>query len=217
MTDLSASRFEASARRTVDAMPEPFRALAGEVALLVADWPDEAMLDDLGIDDPLGLTGLYEGIPMTEKSVWDSPVQPDTVPGHAGPLAGILAGMRWAQENAPDLRFVATAATDTPFFPADYVARLAEASALAADTIAIAATNGRRHPVFGLWPVSIADGLQTFLVSGETRRVTRFIEQHRCVEIDFGHREGPDPFFNINTPDDLETAERHAAASASTR
>ncbi|MCB1463539.1 MAG: molybdenum cofactor guanylyltransferase MobA [Nitratireductor sp.] len=145
------------------------------------------------------------------------PVQPDTVPGHAGPLAGILAGMRWAQENAPDLRFVATAATDTPFFPADYVARLAEASALAADTIAIAATNGRRHPVFGLWPVSIADGLQTFLVSGETRRVTRFIEQHRCVEIDFGHREGPDPFFNINTPDDLETAERHAAASASTR
>ena len=71
--------FEQIARRTVEAMPEPFRRGAREVMLRIADWPDDDMLDDLGMDDPLDLTGLYEGIPMTEKSVFDMPVQPDTV------------------------------------------------------------------------------------------------------------------------------------------
>ena len=71
--------FERIARLTVEAMPEPFRKGAREVMLRIADWPDDDMLDDLGMDDPLDLTGLYEGIPMTEKSVFDMPVQPDTV------------------------------------------------------------------------------------------------------------------------------------------
>lgn len=79
MTDPSARHFEEIARRTVEALPEPFRNHAREVALLVADWPGTDMLADLGMEDPRELTGLYEGIPLTEKSVWDSPMQPDTV------------------------------------------------------------------------------------------------------------------------------------------
>ena len=71
--------FERVARRTVETMPTAFRPAASEVLLRVVDWPSDDMLDDLGIDDPLDLTGLYEGIPMTEKSVMDMPHQPDTV------------------------------------------------------------------------------------------------------------------------------------------
>ena len=73
------AHFERVARRTVDAMPAAFRSAAQAVALRVVDWPARDMLADLGIEDPLELTGLYDGIPMTEKSVMDVAVQPDTV------------------------------------------------------------------------------------------------------------------------------------------
>ena len=75
----SLDRIEQIARDTVAAMPPDVRRLAEQVALRVAEWPDPDMLRDLGITDPLDLTGLYEGIPMTEKSVFDHPVGPDVV------------------------------------------------------------------------------------------------------------------------------------------
>ncbi|WP_088623693.1 metallopeptidase family protein [Oceanicola sp. 22II-s10i] len=77
--DPSLDHFETIALRTIAALPAPFAARATQVLLRIADWPDDDMLDDLGIDDPLDLTGLYDGIPLTEKSVFDMPAQPDTV------------------------------------------------------------------------------------------------------------------------------------------
>ena len=73
------AHFERVARRTIDGMPAAFRGAAQAVALRIIDWPDRDMLADLSIDDPLELTGLYDGIPMTEKSVMDVAIQPDTV------------------------------------------------------------------------------------------------------------------------------------------
>lgn len=67
------------ARATTDAFPEPFRAAALDVALRVTDWPDSEMLAAVGLSDPLELTGLYEGIPMTEKSTSDQAQMPDIV------------------------------------------------------------------------------------------------------------------------------------------
>lgn len=60
-------------------LPPPFAARAAEVRLLVEDWPDEATLDDLGIEDAYDLTGLYDGVPLTERSVTDPPLEPGTV------------------------------------------------------------------------------------------------------------------------------------------
>tara|TARA_B100001939_G_scaffold107583_1_gene92955 strand:+ start:42 stop:503 length:462 start_codon:yes stop_codon:yes gene_type:complete len=71
--------FEQVARDTVAAFPAPFAALARDVALRVLDWPPDDILEDMGFDDPLQLTGLYDGIPVTEKSVWDQPMGPDVV------------------------------------------------------------------------------------------------------------------------------------------
>lgn len=77
--NISLAYFEEIASRTVADLPEAFRAGAREVVILVADYPDAEILAELEIDDPLELTGLYEGIPMTEKSIWDLPTQPDAV------------------------------------------------------------------------------------------------------------------------------------------
>ena len=75
----SLGEIEQIARDTVARFPAAYRAPAGDVALVVADWPDGDMLRDLDMTDPYDLTGLYTGIPMTEKSVFHQPVGPDTV------------------------------------------------------------------------------------------------------------------------------------------
>ncbi|WP_137699759.1 metallopeptidase family protein [Marimonas lutisalis] len=75
----SATRIEQIARDTVAGFPAPFLGPASGVVIHVTDWPAPEMLRDLGIADPIELTGLYEGIPLTHKSVFDQPQRPDTV------------------------------------------------------------------------------------------------------------------------------------------
>lgn len=67
------------ARAALAKLPAPFSAAARDVALRVEDLASDAMLADLGMDDPFGLTGLYDGIPLTEKSVMDQPAGPDVI------------------------------------------------------------------------------------------------------------------------------------------
>ena len=77
--DTSLDWMEDVARRTVAGFPQAFAEAARAVAIHVADWPDHEMLDSLDMTDPVELTGLYDGIPMTEKSVFDQPTGPDIV------------------------------------------------------------------------------------------------------------------------------------------
>lgn len=72
-------RIEPLVTAALERLPEPYRNLACAVAINVADWPDPAMLEDLGMTEPLELTGLYEGVPLTEKSTMDQPVAPDVI------------------------------------------------------------------------------------------------------------------------------------------
>lgn len=137
------------------------------------------------------------------------PVLADTVEGYAGPLAGILTGIEWAS-IACDA--VVTVAGDTPFFPNNLVERLAAAAATKRGAIAVASSGGRRHPTFALWPLGLHDDLRRFLVDEDNRRVSTFIDRHDVVEVEFpmlaSGGQQIDPFFNINTPDDLAIAER---------
>ena len=75
----SAEEIETIARATLSALPEPFAASLGDVVLLVEDFADEATLKDMGIEDPFELSGIYEGVPLTERSVSQSGTLPDTV------------------------------------------------------------------------------------------------------------------------------------------
>ena len=150
-------------------------------------------------------------------SAFKLPVIADPIPGFAGPLAGILAGLRWAQSERPDSGAMVSVAADTPFFPADLVEKLAEASAGRADTIALAASAEGTHPVFGLWPLALADDLDDFLRSGRSGKILAFVDLHRRVDVHFDPIRLPggrsvDPFFNVNTPEDAAEAEAIAAA-----
>ena len=79
MTQHDQKHIDHLAQAAIAQLPEPFREGACDVLLRVEDWPDPDILRDLGISDPLDLTGLYDGIPMTEKSVSYPSAQPDTV------------------------------------------------------------------------------------------------------------------------------------------
>ena len=74
-----AADIEAMALATIEAMPEAFRAAARSIAFRTEDLASDDQLDGLGIDDPFELTGMYDGIPLTEKSVADQPGQPDAI------------------------------------------------------------------------------------------------------------------------------------------
>lgn len=127
----------------------------------------------------------------------------------AGPLSGILSGMAWARAAGSEK--VLTVAGDTPFFPYDLAARLAEAVAEHPGHIAVAASGGRRHPVFALWPVSLEADLSDFLAGAKTFSVAAFMERHQPASVDFpigtARARSLDPFFNVNTPADLAEAE----------
>ncbi len=74
-----AGEIERLALAAIEALPEAFRGHAREVLLRVEEYAEEAMLDDLGIENPFELTGLYDGVPMTLKSVSDQPERPDVI------------------------------------------------------------------------------------------------------------------------------------------
>jgi molybdenum cofactor guanylyltransferase len=136
------------------------------------------------------------------------PVVADTVADFAGPLAGVLAGMRFSCANAPQARWIATAAGDAPLLPADLVARCLEAVADRPQSIALAQSAGGLHPVIGLWPVALADDLEARLAAG-VRKVLDWTSRHGTVAVPFAmlHLGGTeiDPFFNANTPRELES------------
>lgn len=136
------------------------------------------------------------------------PVLADTMADFPGPLAGILAGLDWAADNGADA--IVTAATDTPFLPLNLVERLGEALAQADVPIALAASTDetgatRRHPTFGLWPVSLREDLRAQL-SGGLRKLALWADRHGATTALFAASPF-DPFFNVNTPQDMVRAE----------
>ncbi|MGR9204725.1 molybdenum cofactor guanylyltransferase MobA [Rhizobium leguminosarum] len=160
------------------------------------------------------LTRLAQQAPLVavnaDAAAEGVPVVPDRFRGKAGPMAGIHAAMVYAA-GRPSITHVVTVSVDCPFFPADLVARLAAAIEHPSQ-IAIAASEGRSHPVFGLWPVTLAADLEAWITTDEKRRVRDFLLRHDVTEVAFPLHPTRasllDPFFNINTPDDLVEAER---------
>ena len=137
------------------------------------------------------------------------PVLPDSLPDFPGPLAGVLAGLDWAAGLGAGA--IVTVAADTPFFPADLVARLRGAAGPSG--LALAASRDAegklwQHPTFGLWPVALRDDLRAALEGG-LRKIVLWTERHGAGIAEFSS-DPFDPFFNINTPDDIAAAERLA-------
>ncbi len=131
----------------------------------------------------------------------------DDVPGFAGPLAGVLAALDWAAANRPELEWIASAAADTPFLPRDFVARLHAAREAAGTPLACARSGGQAHPVNGLWRIALREDLRHALVVEDLRKIDRWTARHGVAHAEWAV-EPVDPFFNANTPEDVEAAER---------
>ncbi len=134
------------------------------------------------------------------------PVVADVIEGYAGPLAGVLSGLEWAAANVPGASWVATFPTDAPFMPKDLVARLAAALEAERADIACAASGGRDHPVFALWPVRLGGELRRAMVDEEIRKIDRWTARYRLARVEYPVAPR-DPFYNVNRPQDLAEAE----------
>lgn len=135
------------------------------------------------------------------------PIVPDINGTIDGPLAGIAASLAWAIGHRPDIKAIVTVTTDAPFIPDNLVATLAQAANGGA---AIATSGGRHHPTIGLWPVALLPTAIARLAASE-RRMTDFARHTKAIEVafPFGETHGVqiDPFFNLNTPEDLARAQ----------
>ena len=140
------------------------------------------------------------------------PVLPDSLPDYPGPLAGVLAALDWAAENG--VNHVVSVAADTPFFPLDLVEALKKAAG--PEGLALAAnpdetSRVQRQPTFGLWPVALRHDLRAALEGG-LRKIVLWTDQHQAGQAVFSA--DYDPFFNVNTPEDLAAAEAIAKTLA---
>ncbi len=138
------------------------------------------------------------------------PVIADADQTFFGPLSGVLAGLDFAaRSGAPD---ILTVAADTPFFPTDFGQTLHRARIRQTRPLAMAATRSGtgvdRHPTFALWPVDLREDLRAALAGG-LRKIVDWTDRHGCALAEFGTWPF-DPFFNINTPQDLARAEQMA-------
>lgn len=153
--------------------------------------------------DPARFAAL--GLPVVADAAADAPTGPQL-----GPLAGVLAGLDHVAATHPGVAFAVTVPTDTPFLPIDLVTRLQDARAEDRASIVCARSSGRPHYVVALWAVVLRHDLRRAMASEDLRKVHAFIERHA-----FAYADWPvtpfDPFFNVNTPEDLAAAERIAA------
>ncbi|WP_394700778.1 molybdenum cofactor guanylyltransferase MobA [uncultured Cohaesibacter sp.] len=139
----------------------------------------------------------------------DHPLLPDDNDDHAGPLAGILKALQWARQTHASSH-VLSVAVDTPFFPVTLAQRLCDVAEAAPERPVLAMSGGRLHPTFGLWPVGLLGTLEAYLAAGD-RKMLLWAEQQGALSVAFeplvGHGRSVDPFFNINTAEDLALAE----------
>ena len=131
----------------------------------------------------------------------------DCVEGQLGPLVGILTAMKWAKENLSKCSWIATFPCDTPFFPESIIKSFIEESEKKESLILCASSHGRKHNIFGLWSLDLYDKLKDDLINKKVRKVQDWTEKNKIKNLEFEFKDY-DPFFNINTKEDLEFAKK---------
>ena len=131
----------------------------------------------------------------------------DCIEGQLGPLVGILTAMKWAKENSPKSSWIASFPCDTPFFPESIISKFIEESKKKESLILCASSHGRKHNIFGLWSLDLYDKLYNDLVNNKVRKVQDWTQTNNIKNLEFKFKDY-DPFFNINTTEDLEFAKK---------
>ena len=131
----------------------------------------------------------------------------DCLEGQLGPLVGILTAMKWAKKNPKKYSWIATFPCDTPFFPESIIKSFIKESEKKESLLLCASSHGRKHNIFGLWSLDLYDKLENDLVNKKIRKVQDWTEKNKIKNLEFKFKDY-DPFFNINTKEDLEFAKK---------
>jgi molybdopterin-guanine dinucleotide biosynthesis protein A len=189
----------------------------GDKALLELR-PGWCLLDEVlqRFSDQVATIALNINGDASRFSKFSLPTVEDRIEGRVGPLAGILAGMEWAHDHGG--KYLLSVAADTPFFPRSLCVDLFRARG--PKGLALAATrepDGKvwAQPTFGLWPVGLRRDLRDALTQRQTRKIVDWTNQHEAGHAVYDLTPARlDPFFNVNTPEDLVTAQAHAQRGA---
>jgi molybdopterin-guanine dinucleotide biosynthesis protein A len=138
-----------------------------------------------------------------------APIVADGIEGFAGPLAGVLAALEWAATRRPGVEWLVSAPGDCPFLPRDLVGRLHAARRGQGAELGVAASGARAHPAIGLWRVALREELRHALFVEHCRKVADWTARYSLATATWPS-EPLDPFFNVNSPEDLVEAERLA-------
>ena len=121
-----------------------------------------------------------------------------------GPLGGVLSAMKWIKANNKDYNWVSTFPVDTPFFRNQILKDFFKKINMKEGKLFFIKSNNTRHNIFGLWSIDLADKLEKDLENGD-RKVEDWANKVGVNIIDMQFEKN-DPFFNINTKEDLEKA-----------
>ena len=152
----------------------------------------------------LNLSGNQPHAPFEQFQL---PIYEDCIKGRLGPLVGILTALKAIQEKKGE--WVLVVPCDCPFLPENLVTRLYEAAIETNSKVAIAASNQRQHPVVGLWHVTLLEPLEHAIIKEEYRKIDKFTSAQPHIIVEFPqHENAPDPFLNLNRPEDIKAAQK---------
>jgi len=122
-----------------------------------------------------------------------------------GPLGGVLTAMKWIKKNNRDYKWISTFPSDTPFFKKKYLSDFIKNIDDKKSKLFFIKSNDKRHNIFGLWSTELLDRLENDVTNKGERKVEIWANKVGVKTINMEFKNN-DPFFNINTKEDLERA-----------
>ena len=124
-----------------------------------------------------------------------------------GPLGGVFSAMKWIKDNKKNYKWISTFPIDTPFFKKEHLSKFYKEINIDKSNLFFMKSKNTRHNIFGLWSLELFEKLENALDKGD-RKVEHWANEIGVKTIDFEHENNKDPFFNINTEKELETAKK---------
>ena len=131
----------------------------------------------------------------------------DCIDGQLGPLVGVLSAMKWIKKNSFSYNWIATFPCDTPFFNISIIEEFYKASKLNDNLLYFVKSKKKRHNIFGLWSLKLNEILEKDIIKNNYRKVEKWANKIGVKTINVPY-DDIDPFFNINTKEDLIEAEK---------
>ena len=146
-------------------------------------------------------------IVSNENKIKDFTVIKDCIEGQLGPLVGVLSAMKWIKKNNYSHNWIATFPCDTPFFNISIIDKFIEVSKLNDGLLYFVKSEEKRHNIFGLWSIKLIETLEEDITKNDYRKVEKWADKIGVKTINVSY-DNIDPFFNINTKEDLIEAKK---------